>query len=203
MIKAIIFDLGGVLIFHRKLIISHILTLLFPETSLEDLLTLWDKYRIALNSGTISSKEMLEKMKKEFKSKESVDALLKQWRLYYGQQVKETNLDLLEVVKLLRKKYKVYLLTDTIDVHDQVNSKRAIYEQFDGVYKSFKMGMAKMDGENAFRYVISDIGASPEECVFIDDTERNIEIAKAIGMKAILFTDNEALQKEWKSVGII
>jgi glucose-1-phosphatase len=201
MIKAIIFDCGGVLILHRTRIVTYILTEMFPQ-QLELVLPIWQEYRAALNNGSASPQELVSKLKEITHSEKSVDELIRQWEMIYKRESQVINEELLKQIAFFRKKYKVYVFTDTIALHDDVNSKRNIYEQFDHVYKSFRIGKAKLEGENAFLYVAEQIKATPEECIFIDDTEAHVETAKKIDMKAIQYTKNKQLLADLERLGV-
>ena len=100
----------------------------------------------------------------------------------------------------MKGRYKVYLFTNTIDLHDEINSRRNLYENFDGVYKSFEHGFSKLAGEDAYVDVLKKIKGKPEECMLIDDRKSNVEQAKGLGMKAILYKDNDQLRRELKQI---
>jgi putative hydrolase of the HAD superfamily len=64
-------------------------------------------------------------------------------------------------------------------------------ELFDFVVDSAFVGMRKPDPP-IYELTIARLGgASAEQCLFVDDVLINIEAARAIGMKAVLFRDNE------------
>jgi putative hydrolase of the HAD superfamily len=39
--------------------------------------------------------------------------------------------------------------------------------------------------------MLQRLGAKPEECLFIDDKERNLVTARSLGMKTILFDETD------------
>jgi putative hydrolase of the HAD superfamily len=57
-------------------------------------------------------------------------------------------------------------------------------ELFDAVVISGDTGMRKPE-ERIFRHAVELLGLPPEQCVFIDDIDRNIAAAEAIGMTGI------------------
>ena len=57
-------------------------------------------------------------------------------------------------------------------------------ELFDAVVISGDTGMRKPE-ERIFRHAAGLLGLPPEQCVFIDDIDRNIAAAEAIGMTGI------------------
>ena len=193
MIKNIIFDLGGVIIKHpadqnEKFISENF------GISLERASEIWRKYATSLLIGKENSKGFLEKVSKELRLNPDMDELYKKWKNYYVEISKNIDSEVLSLIKELRKKYKVYLLTDTIDTHDEHNSKRGIFNLFNKTFKSFEEGFRKPDSK-AYVNVLKKIDASPEESVLIDDSEANVLSARKLGMKGIIYESKEQLVK--------
>ena len=46
-----------------------------------------------------------------------------------------------------------------------------------------------------------DLGVSPEDILFIDDREDNIQAAAALGFQTILYTNHAAFQNEMRARG--
>ena len=96
----------------------------------------------------------------------------------------------MELIKRLRKKYGVYLLSNTNAIHyDYYNlyiKKNFGFERLDDVFDrawySFQMGLFKPDPE-IFRRVLAEGNLVAEETVFIDDNEDNVSAAEKVGLK--------------------
>jgi putative hydrolase of the HAD superfamily len=96
------------------------------------------------------------------------------------------NKEVMELAKDLRKKYKVGMLTNTINEHYEVHRKRGDYQIFEEyLVASNKVRMRKPHKE-IYLYTLDKMGVKPEEALFIDDKERNLETARKLGMKVIL-----------------
>jgi putative hydrolase of the HAD superfamily len=54
-----------------------------------------------------------------------------------------------------------------------------------------------------FKKTLAIIDAKPEECIFIDDTQENINVAQSLGIKSILFTNVPQLETEFTKLGIL
>lgn len=63
----------------------------------------------------------------------------------------------------------------------------------DGAVLSCNIHMIKPDKE-IYEYLFKTYDLVPGECVFLDDLPANIEKAKSLGMKGIVFTDKESAQ---------
>src|SRR3984893_6719 len=53
-----------------------------------------------------------------------------------------------------------------------------------------------------YRLALGMTQRAPEECIFIDDRPANLEPAKALGMRAILFRSSEELRASWAESGV-
>lgn len=194
MVKAIIFDLGGVILTHKPTLIGDILSQMFPMSE-EEGNSIFLQNRIILLKGELSSRQFLEQLKSKFKIDQTIDELSKLWMDLY---IKNAQIDykLLDFIQELKARYKVYLLTDTIDVHDAFNKRRGIYDKFTKVFKSFEEKLAKADGQAFYIHVLEKIDTKPEECVFIDDLEEQIRTAESLGAKGIVYKNLSQLKEE-------
>jgi epoxide hydrolase-like predicted phosphatase len=79
----------------------------------------------------------------------------------------------------------------------EANHKISSY--FDSVIISSQTGLTKPD-EKIYEYALNQVNAKPEESLFIDDLEHNLEPARKIGMKTILFKDADQLRSELEKI---
>lgn len=64
-----------------------------------------------------------------------------------------------------------------------------LLSRFDGLVFSGDIGIVKPNRE-IFEYILKKYGLKAEECVFIDDSEKNIAGCEAVGIKGYLFDGN-------------
>jgi len=62
-------------------------------------------------------------------------------------------------------------------------------------------GLKKPD-EKAFELILQRLGVKPEESVFIDDKQENLDAAKKLGMKIALFENNKQFFSCLREMGI-
>ena len=72
----------------------------------------------------------------------------------------------------------------------------------DGYCLSFRTHLNKPDPE-AFQTLLNRYQIVPEEAVFIDDTAKNIEAAKKLGIRGIQFTGLEDAKEQLKEMGVL
>jgi HAD superfamily hydrolase (TIGR01549 family) len=103
-----------------------------------------------------------------------------------------------DIIEELRNNSRVVCGTNTIDSHYYYLLNQGCYKIFNEVYSSTLMGISKPDPD-FYRYILKKEGVTPENTVFVDDTEENILSAQKIGINSILFTDPESLRQQIKT----
>jgi HAD superfamily hydrolase (TIGR01509 family) len=69
-------------------------------------------------------------------------------------------------------------------------------------FVSTEVGVRKPDPE-AYLGAARRLSAKPDACLFIDDRDRNVDAARAVGMDALRFEDAEALRRELVRRGLL
>ena len=72
---------------------------------------------------------------------------------------------------------------------------------FTGLILSADVGINKPD-PRIYRILCERHGLEPQACVFIDDSAKNVEAARAAGMRGIVFTDAGALSSALAAMGL-
>lgn len=68
-------------------------------------------------------------------------------------------------------------------------------ELFENVYYSWQTGFVKPD-EQAYRLILEENHFAPEEVIYFDDSQKNIDLAKSLGIEGYLFTSAEDARKK-------
>ncbi len=100
-------------------------------------------------------------------------------------------------VEQLRKNYKIALVSNFTPLLDDYDKKYHFYKNFDYLLSSHMVRLRKPHAP-IFKLLIKRTKAKPEEIIFIDDLQRNINGAKKVGIKTILFKNLKQLKKELK-----
>lgn len=106
-----------------------------------------------------------------------------------------------ELAKKLRRAYKTGLLSNTEDAGVKMIKKNGLDKDFDEVVYSCKVGLIKPD-EKIYRIMLRKLGVKAEEAVFIDDKEINIEGARKVGMKGVVFLNYQKLIQDLELLGV-
>ncbi|MBQ0053635.1 MAG: HAD family phosphatase [Bacteroidales bacterium] len=106
----------------------------------------------------------------------------------------------MELIKELHKKYKVYILSNTNPIVKEGVSKwlaeqsMSFEKDFDGCFFSCDMKLQKPSPE-IFQRTIAATGLSAEEILFIDDSPVNISAAKEHGLQTLLYVARTDLRQ--------
>ncbi len=102
---------------------------------------------------------------------------------------------MLSLVDELRGKgYIVGILSDQTDWLDAIDRETGLFRHFDRVFVSYRLGKGKRD-PTLFDDVVRALGLAPQEVLFVDDNPENVARARSRGLKAILFTDEAELRR--------
>jgi epoxide hydrolase-like predicted phosphatase len=190
MIRAILFDLGGVLFTNgTKKFIQDISSKynLDPE-AVKEIMDgdIGSQYREAKITRDQFWKIVLDKLNLT----EDINTLEKQWISGYD-LIKGTR----DIILELAKKYKVYYLSDNVRERvEKINDRYNFLEWFeDGVF-SHEVGVRKPNPE-IYRFALNKAKVKPTETVFIDDKQSALDPAKEMGIVTILFESPEQLQQ--------
>lgn len=76
-----------------------------------------------------------------------------------------------------------------------------VLRDFIYVAVSGRLGMVKPDPE-IYLHLLNTCGLSAESCLFIDDVARNVEAARQIGLQAIQFTEPDIVERQLRELGL-
>ncbi len=98
--------------------------------------------------------------------------------------------------------YKLYCITNfTPAGYKECYDEISFVESFDGTIFSFKEGIVKPD-RRIYELLLDRYGLKAEECVFIDDTQKNVEAARTLGFEGIVFDGYEDAVQKLKELGV-
>lgn len=185
--KNIIFDLGGVLLdlnFQKSIEAFKALGIenfddMFSQFKADDL---FEK----LETGKISEAYFYSAIKKRTKLEISDDEIDNAWNAL----ILHFRTESLEFLEKLSRNYKLYLLSNTNNIHlkfvkglfTKETGKALLDEYFIKAWYSNEVGLRK-PGAGIFTFVLQEENLNATETLFIDDTLINIETAKDLGFK--------------------
>lgn len=197
MIKAILFDLHGVLFTNST---KTFIEKLAARTGLpkEKIISVFDEgIGVDYREGRVSRDEFWHHVGQSLKI-ENVDRLEKEWMNEY--RLIEGTRDL--IFKLM-KKYRIFYLSDNFQAKiDWLHSRHQFLDWFEGGLSSHEVGVRKPDLK-MYEKAIEQINLKPEEILFVDDKDINLPPAQKLGMQTILFTTPEDLETRLKNLKLL
>jgi len=199
-IRALVFDLGGVVIpfdFRRgyAAMEPHCS---YPAAEIPKRIRSTDLVR-RYESGQIDSRAFVAELSRVLDLRVSFDQFCSLWTAIFlpGTLIPE------EFFQKLREHYRLVALSNTNELHfGQVEQNYPIIRQFDHLVLSYRVGCAKPD-RRIYEEAIAKTGCNASECLFIDDVEAYVEGARATGMEAIRFEGFPQLAEELSRRGIV
>jgi putative hydrolase of the HAD superfamily len=188
-IRHIIFDFGGVLINLDYALTNKAFRALgfdidrhFTQLQQSNLFN-------AYETGKVSSAFFYNELRQLGGSQLTDEQLATAW----SAMILDLPLERVKMLKQLKKKYNLYLLSNTNQTHYETFAPYlegllgvGVWDTlFNKVYYSHQIGLRKPDKE-IFEYLISDAGLQPQHCLYLDDLEKNLAAPAAMCMETIL-----------------
>jgi putative hydrolase of the HAD superfamily len=201
-LRAVVFDFGGVLWdmrwdVARELDSAHGL----PRSSVFETLYRSDLWRdIERGKGDSAAWRDAAHRALEARAGRPLPRLHEQWRA--SQTAIAPNLDL---VRALRPRYKLSILSNAdISLRQRLERDIGIHDLFDDIVCSAEVGMAKPEPA-IFMLAAERLGMAPEQCVFVDDYDLNVEAAREVGMEAVCFRIDQGddLRAQLTALGVV
>ena len=198
-IKTIIFDIGGVLVDFswEDLIRKHG----FDEEMVQRIgdasvrTDAWDEF----DRGVLSTKEIIDGFVKN--DPEIEDDIRQAFSDLTGLLTKRDR-TIPWIKELKSKGYKVLVLSNfSKQALDANPFMQEFLDETDGGILSYRDKVIKPD-RAIYELITNRYDLVPGECVFIDDTERNIIAAREFGMNGIVFKTYEQVENELQALGV-
>ena len=184
----IIFDLGGVIINLKK---QNCIDA-FKALGYDSVDKMLSEYRqdgefLALEEGRVSPEEWRNIVRQSISSPvtdEQIDAAFNEFLV-------DIPVEKLRMLRTLKSKYRIAMLSNTNKVMFESKIPElfkieglTIEDYFDDFFLSYKMGMSKPSPE-IFIKVAEELGIEPNEALFIDDSQVNVDAAAKLGFQTM------------------
>ena len=202
MIKAIVFDMGGVIIDLDPTACIRAFKEILGFDRITELLDPFHQKGIygELEGGKLTTGEFRAAVLAESRPgsrpedvDRCMDAMISGMESYKADLLRE-----------LSRKYPLYLLSNNNEIariryhkllEDLGVDWRTVFRE---EFCSYQMKMLKPSPE-IFREAVRRVGLPPEEILFIDDSKTNVEAARSVGINAVLVPQGEDLRKVFES----
>lgn len=199
MIKDIVFDFGGVL----TTIDTNEALRRFKEIGVEKPETYINSYCqngpfFALENGDITAEEFCNELGTICGRRVTYKEAKHAWCGF----IVKVHEEILEYLQQLRPHYRLSILSNTNPfIQSWARSKeftscgKSLDDYFDTLFLSYCMGASK-PGEEIYRRMLLKGNMKPEETLFIDDSEKNLESARKLGINTLKVENGE----DWRAL---
>jgi len=196
MIKSIVFDVDGVLTFASfSEVYQEIATKIGVDPVQLDKLHMSHLKDLLL--GKISGEQMAQLIEEHFGLSVKFSDIFQE---IYLNSV-SLNDELLSKIKHWKETYHLGILSNASPYRITADNTLKLYEDFSHLVISCDIGLKKAN-EDIFSFYLNKTGFCAEECVFIDDKEKNTKAAKELGFNVIHYKNNNQLYEELQSLGV-
>lgn len=110
------------------------------------------------------------------------------------------DIELVGYIRSLHGRYKTGVISNALsDVRAAIDNKWHMADAFDAITISAEVGVMKPDAR-IFQIALQSLGLQPAEAVFVDDFLHNVEGARAVGMHAIQFRSPEQVRLDLEAM---
>ena len=200
-IKAVIFDLGNVLIdFDHRIAAKKISR--FTDKNPQEIFNLFfDSELTALfEEGKITPHNFFSEVKKILNSKLDYAKFLPIWNEIFF--LSERNQAVYNLVKILKEQYKIALLSNINILHfDYLKKNFSVFDAFHNIITSFESGLRKPD-PLIYKKTLDLLDATPQDTFYTDDRVELTEKARTLGIRGFVFKGIEQLKIDLLDNGI-
>jgi len=192
-IRAVIWDLGGVLVRTEDYAPREALAkrLGLERLALEDLVFSGESGRRA-QSGEILLAEHWQNIRRHFGLTQ--DEIIAFETEFWGGDV--VDYELIDYIRSLRPQYKTGLLSNAFsDLRQYITERWEFADAFDEIVVSSEVGLMKPDAR-IYQEILKRLGVTAPEAVFIDDFARNIDGARRAGLRGIQFRNPSQVRSD-------
>jgi len=200
-IKAVIFDLGNVLIDFDHMIAAKRISKFTDKTPQEIFNLFFDSELTALfEEGKITALNFFSEVKKILNSKLDYAQFLPIWNEIFF--LSEKNQAVYNLAKILKNHYRIALLSNINILHfDYLKKNFSVFDAFHNIITSFESGTRKPD-PLIYKKTLDLLEAAPQNTFYTDDRAEFIEKACNLGIRSFVFRDAEQLKRDLSGNGI-
>ena len=200
-LKAIIFDLGRVLIDFDHWIAAKKLAVLTNKTPQELYNLFFDSSLVqSFEEGKISPENFFCEVKRMLNLKIGFEEFVPLWSQIFF--LTDENKAVYYLAKQLRRHYTVTLLSNVNTLHfDYIKKNFPIFNAFHHIFASCELGFIKPH-PMIYQKVLDKLGIEAGEAFYVDDRAELVAEANKLGIRAFVFKGVEQLKKDLFSCGV-
>ena len=200
-IKAIIFDLGNVVVDFDHRIAARRISKFTPKTPEEIFNLFFDSELTALfEEGRISPQDFFSGVKEILNLGLSYEEFLPIWNEIFF--LSDKNHAVYGLAKTLKKKYKISMLSNVNILHfEYLKRNFNVFDAFTHIITSYEAGVKKPD-PLIYKKTLEAMEVLPSEAFYTDDRSELVQSSKELGIRGFVFKGVEQLRADLCGAGV-
>lgn len=200
-VKAVIFDLGNVLIDFNHMIAAQRVSQFTDKTPAEIFNLFFDSELTALfEEGKISPQEFFLKVKEMLNLRLDYAEFLPIWNEIFF--LTEKNYEVYNLAQSLKRQYRFCVISNINILHLEYLRKHfPLLESLPNIITSFEVG-ARKPHPLIYQKALGVLEVQADEVFYTDDRTELTDGAKVLGIKSFVFKDVEQLKKDLQAAGV-
>lgn len=199
MIKAVLFDYGGIFVpelnlsrIRKELSWDTLALRVFPRIKKVN------KYVDRFEKGKFDFSKFVKKLSRV--AKLDLSGILTEILITDYEKKSKLNPDMVDLTQRLKNKgYTIGLLSNTVQVHADINRSKGNYSLFDLIILSCDVKCRKPDRE-IYEIAVKRLNLEPKEILFIDNKIDYLVPAERLGMKVELFENSYQITERLEEI---
>lgn len=200
-IKAVIFDLGNVLVDLDPRISAEKLAG-SANKRVEDIYSIFSESELIklFEEGKISPEEFYSRVKEILGFQAGIEKFKEMWNEVF--LLNPGNRKVYDLIRQLRPNYTTALLSNTNLPHfEYLKAAFPVFDHFHHIFLSYEMGLVKPD-PRIYRKALDVLNVDPAEVFYTDDRPDLIAAAAGMGIRAFVFKGYGQLVKDLAGCGV-
>ena len=192
MIKALLLDMDGIVIAPREMYFSHKFAEEYDLPLKKEVLPFFTRYLKKCSKGEIDIKKVLPEYLKKWNWKGSINDFMTYWFESENEVVDRV----INIVKDINKQEIICCLVSDNEKYraDYLMNELGLKNHFDEGFFSCYLGYTKSEPE-FFEAIIEKLNLKSEEIIYFDDDQKNVDVAKKVGINARLYKSPSQLKR--------
>ena len=196
-IRALILDLGTVLIFHDNEQLYRELAAACGSTPEAILAALRSDVGRRMNTTDGPPEIVYEMVAPAIGFPGDVERFAAIWNGIF-----QPNEAIVPIVEALHGRVPLFVLSNTNAMHmAYIRPRLPVLEHFDAILTSHELGLIKPEPA-IYRAALVTAGVRPEEAAFFDDLPGHVEGARQVGIRGFVFTDERQFAEDLQRLGL-
>jgi FMN phosphatase YigB (HAD superfamily) len=204
-IKTLLLDVGQVLVtLDYQAPFRQIMR--YTNLSVADLQARWRSSGLTLlgDTGRLSTRELYDAVRALFQVKDlGLETFKREWATIFVLPGPEGQCVSPGLFRRLKRRHRLVAVSNTNELHwEYLETVLPLLKEFDDLVLSYRVGAMKPD-LLIYRVALERAACRPDEALFVDDLELNIEAAARLGIRGLIYRNEIQFEEDLTRLGLL